>query len=58
MESHSTLELLECCKKQIGEDFKEEDMWVCPNCKHEIKIHSGKDLAECTIAFFNSNIKI
>ena len=57
MESHSTAELMECCMKQIGEDFTDEDKGTCPNCKHTIKKHSNKELAECTLAFFKSNIK-
>lgn len=57
MESHSTAELMECCMKQIGDDFTEEDKGTCPNCKHIIKKHSNKELAECTLAFFKSNIK-
>ncbi|CAD6520836.1 conserved hypothetical protein [metagenome] len=57
MESHSTSELMECCMKQIGDDFTEEDKGTCPNCKHTIKKHSNKELAECTLAFFKSNIK-
>ncbi len=57
MESHSTAELMECCMKQVGDDFTEEDNGVCPNCKHAIKKHSDKGLAECTLAFFKSHIK-
>lgn len=57
MESHSTGELMECCMKQIGEDFTEEDSGICPNCKHDVRKHSGKELVECTLAFFKSNIK-
>lgn len=57
MESHSTPELMECCMKQVGDDFTEEDKGTCPNCKHTIKKHSDKELAECTLAFFKSNIK-
>ncbi|EPA05825.1 hypothetical protein BG20_I0775 [Candidatus Nitrosarchaeum limnium BG20] len=43
--------------KQIGDDFSDEDKGTCPNCKHTIKKHSNKELAECTLAFFKSNIK-
>lgn len=43
--------------KQVGDDFIEEDKGICPNCKHHIKKHSDKELAECTIAFLKSNIK-
>lgn len=57
MESHSTAELMECCMKQVGDDFTDDDKGTCPNCKHVIKKHSGKELAECTLAFFKSNIK-
>jgi len=57
MESHSTAELMECCMKQVGDDFFEEDRGTCPNCKHTIKKHSDKELAECTLAFLKSNIK-
>ncbi len=56
MESHSTEELMECCMKQIGDEFSEEDSGICPNCKHDIKKHSSKELAECTIAFLKSGI--
>jgi len=56
MESHSTEELMECCMKQIGGEFSEEDSGICPNCKHGIKKHSSKDLAECTIEFLKSEI--
>lgn len=56
MESHSTEELMECCMKQIGGEFSEEDSGICPNCKHDIKKHSSKDLAECTIEFLKSEI--
>jgi len=56
MESHSTEELMECCMKQIGNEFSEEDSGICPNCKHGIKKHSSKDLAECTIEFLKSEI--
>jgi uncharacterized paraquat-inducible protein A len=54
MESHSTEELMECCMKQVGEEFTEEQKGTCPNCKHEIKDHSDKGLAECTIEFLKS----
>lgn len=57
MESHSTSELMECCMKQVGDDFSEEDNGVCLNCKHSIKKHSDKELAECILAFLKSNIK-
>jgi len=57
MESHSTAELMECCMKQVGDDFIEEDRGTCTNCKHIIKKHSDKELAECTLAFLKSNIK-
>ena len=56
MESHSTEELMECCMKQVKNDFLEEDVGICPNCKHDIKKHSGKELAECTIEFLKSGI--
>jgi hypothetical protein len=42
--------------KQIGDDFTGEDHGICPNCKHTIKKHTHKELAECTLAFFKSNI--
>lgn len=53
MESHSTDELMECCMKQVGDEFSEK-AGTCPNCKHDIKKHSSKDLAECTIEFLKS----
>ena len=43
--------------KQVGDDFTDDDKGTCPNCKHLIKKHSDKELAECTLAFFKSNIK-
>jgi len=56
MESHSTAELMECCMKQAGEEFVEDQSGICPNCKHEIKKHSDKELAECTLEFLKSGI--
>jgi len=57
MESHSTNELMECCMKQVGEEFAEESTGICPNCKHVIEKHSSKELAECTIEFLKSEIR-
>ena len=34
MESHSTSELMECCMKQVGDEFNDEQSGICPNCKH------------------------
>jgi len=42
--------------KQVGEEFAEEQPGNCPNCKHEVKTHSDKELAECTIEFLKSGI--
>lgn len=42
--------------KQVGEGFSEEQSGYCPNCKHEIKKHSDKELAECTIEFLKSGM--
>ncbi len=56
MESHSTSELMECCMKQVGEEFDEEQTGNCPNCKHDIKKHKDKELAECTIEYLKSGI--
>ncbi len=56
MESHSTSELMECCMKQVGDDFTEDDSGICPNCRHEIKKHTDKELAECTLAFLKSGL--
>ncbi len=56
MESHSTAELMECCMKQVSEEFVEEQPGMCPNCKHEVKKHSDKELAECTIEFLKSGV--
>jgi hypothetical protein len=42
--------------KQVGDDFFGEDADICPNCRHDIKKHSGKELAECTIEFLKSGI--
>ena len=55
MESHSTEELMECCMKQV-QDESISETGICPNCKHEIKSHKHKDLAECTIAFLKSGV--
>ncbi len=57
MESHSTEELMECCMKQVGNDFFYDDydgVGICPNCKHDIKKHVRDELAECTIEFLKS----
>ena len=57
MESHSTAELMECCMKQVGEEFSEEEQsGVCPNCKYQIKKHSDKELAECPLEFVKSGV--
>ena len=56
MESHSTEELMECCMKQVGNNFSDDDVGICPNCKHDIKKHASKGLAECTIEFLKSEI--
>jgi hypothetical protein len=42
--------------KQVGDGFSEETSGTCPNCKHDIKKHSSKELAECTIEFLKSGI--
>ena len=42
--------------KQVGDDFSTETSGICLNCKHEIKKHSDKELAECTIAYLKSGI--
>lgn len=56
MESHSTSDLMECCMKQVGDEFSEETDGICPNCKHQIKTHSDKQLVECTIEYLKSGI--
>ena len=56
MESHSSEKLMECCMKQIGDEFFEEEANICPNCKHDIEKHSKQELAECTIEFLKSGI--
>ena len=56
MESHSTAELMECCMKQVSDEFIEEQVGICPNCKHKIKKHSSKELTECTLEFLKSGI--
>jgi hypothetical protein len=56
MESHSTSELMECCMKQVDDNLGEEQEGICPNCKHEIKKHKDKELAECTLEFLKSGI--
>ena len=57
METHSTAELMKCCMKQVGDGFTSESSDICPNCKHSIKGHSDKELAECTIDFLKSDIQ-
>jgi uncharacterized paraquat-inducible protein A len=47
---------MECCMKQVGDELNDEQSGICPNCKHEIKKHSDKELAECTIEFLKSGI--
>jgi len=42
--------------KQVGGEFSEEDLGTCPNCKHTLKKHSSKELAECTLEFLKSGI--
>jgi hypothetical protein len=42
--------------KQVGDNFLDDDVGICPNCKHDIKKHSDKELAECTIEFLKSGI--
>ena len=54
METHSTGELLECCMKQSVGSFEENEDGVCPNCRHEISMHSDNQLVECTIDFLKS----
>ena len=54
MDSHSTAELMECCMKQVGEEYTENLKGICPNCMHEIKEHSDSQLAECTIEHLRS----
>ena len=55
MDSHSNLELIECCMKQTDDKLSEKK-GICPNCMHEIKSHSNKELAECAIAYLKSEI--
>lgn len=57
MESHSTEDLMQCCMMQIDPDSIEENNEICPNCKYDIKKHSGLELVECTLAFLKSAIK-
>ncbi len=42
--------------KQVGDEFSEKTSGTCLNCKHDIKKHSNKELAECTIEFLKSGI--
>jgi len=56
MESHSTSELMECCMKQVDENLDENQEGMCPNCKHKIKKHKDKELAECTLEFLKSGL--
>jgi hypothetical protein len=58
MESHSTVELMECCMKQVDNEVDFEDTKnICPNCKHEINQHTNQGLAECAIAYLKSGIQ-
>ena len=56
LESHSSSELVECCMKQVRDEFPEEDNGICPNCKHELEEHSDVELAECTIEFLKPRL--
>ena len=56
MESHPTSELMECCMKQVNDELVDGKKGICANCKHEIKEHTDKGLAECTIEFLKSGI--
>jgi len=47
---------MECCMKQVGDEFSEGKSGICPNCKHDIKKHSRTELAECTLEFLKSGI--
>jgi hypothetical protein len=40
--------------KQVDNNITEFKDGICPNCQHDISIHSDGDLAECTIAFLKS----
>ncbi|GBH34467.1 MULTISPECIES: hypothetical protein [Nitrosopumilus] len=42
--------------KQVGDEFNEGQAGKCPNCKHDIKKHSDKQLAECTLEYLKSGI--
>jgi hypothetical protein len=43
--------------KQVGdEESIEEIKNECPNCKHDINLHSHQELAECTLAYLKSGI--
>lgn len=43
--------------KQVGDEFTEKQEGICPNCKHDIKKHLDKELAECTIEYLKSGIQ-
>ena len=43
--------------KQGGDEFTEEQEGICPNCKQDIKKHSDKELAKCTIEYLKSGIQ-
>jgi len=42
--------------KQVDENLDENPKGMCPNCKHEIKKHKDKELAECTLEFLKSGL--
>ena len=42
--------------KQVNDELVDGKKGVCPNCKHGIKEHTDKGLAECTLEFLKSGI--
>ena len=42
--------------KQVNDELVDGKKGVCPNCKHEIKKHTDKGLAEFTLEFLKSGI--
>ena len=54
MESHSNIEIIECCMKQVDSEISQTPHGICPSCKHGLEDHLDKELAECTIAYLKS----
>ena len=62
MESHSSEELMECCMKQISDEFFEVEANICPNCRLaqliqvEMNQRHGQQLINQMMAGFHGTI--